>query len=140
MFQPIPALKQCVPYTPNFKTKSVLKMKLTKVTSPCTTTRVQDIIALKLVFLASFDTIGNMSRTYTIRTDPSIIPVQHVHRKVHIKYQEQIECTLNEMVEKGVIVPVSLPTEWVSFLTYPHMPDGILCICLYPKDLNKAIV
>ena len=44
------------------------------------------------------------------------------------------------MVNKGMITPVSQPTEWVSFLTYPHKPDGTLCICLNPKDLNKAIV
>ena len=44
------------------------------------------------------------------------------------------------MVDKGVIAPVSQLTEWVSLLTYPHKPDGSLHICLYPKDLNKAIV
>ena len=44
------------------------------------------------------------------------------------------------MVEKGVIAAVSQPTEWVSSLTYPHKPDGTLCICLNSKDLNKAIV
>ena len=43
------------------------------------------------------------------------------------------------MVEKGVIVPVSNSTEWVSSLTYPCKPDGTPCICLNPKDLNKAI-
>ena len=81
-----------------------------------------------------------MSGTYTIRTDPSITPVQHACRKVPIKYMEQIEFTLDEMVKKGVIVPVSQPTEWVSSLTYPCKPDGTLCICLNPKDLNKARV
>ena len=44
------------------------------------------------------------------------------------------------MVSKGVIVPVSQPTKWVSSLTYPCKPDGSLCICLDPKNLNKAIV
>ena len=77
---------------------------------------------------------------YTIRTDPSILPVQHAQWKVHIEYQEQIECTLNDMVNKGVIAPVSQPTEQISSLTYPHKPDGTLQICLNPKDLNRAIV
>ena len=57
-----------------------------------------------------------------------------------IEYQEQIECTLDDMVTKGVIVPVFQPTEWVSSLTYPCKPDGSLHICLDPKDLKKAIV
>ena len=37
-------------------------------------------------------------------------------------------------------MPASQPTEWVSSLMYPHRPDGSLCICLDPKDLNEAIV
>ena len=84
---------------------------------------VHDIIILKWAFLASFNTIGNMSGTYTIRTDPSTTPVQHAHRKIPIEYQEQIEHTLNEMVKKGVMPSVSQPTEWVSPLTYPYKHD-----------------
>ena len=80
-----------------------------------------------------------MSRTYTIRTNPAITPLHH-QWKIPIEYWEQIECTLNNMVDKSVIAPVSQLTEWVTSLTYPHKPDGTLCICLNPKDLNKAIV
>ena len=134
-----PNIKPC-PHKPIIPTKSAFKAKLTKVTSPCSPSVVQDIIALKQAFPGSLDTIGNKSRTYIIRTDPSITPVQHAQRKVPIKYWEQIEHTLDEMVEKGVIVPVSQPTEWVSSLTYPCKPDGTLLICLNPKDLNMAIV
>ena len=128
------------PHKPIIPTKLALKAKSTKVTSPCSPFMVQDIIALKWAFPGSFDTIGNMSRTYTIRTDPSVPLVQHAWRKVPMEYWEQIECTLNEMVEKGVIVPVSQPTKWVSLLSYPCKADGTLHICLNPKDLNKAIV
>ena len=110
------------------------------VTSPHTTAQVWDIIALKQAFSNSFDTIGNMTRTYTIRTDPSFPPVQHARLKATTKYKDQIEKALDEMVLKGVIAPVSRPTPWVSSLTYPHKPDGSLSICLDPKDLNKAIV
>ena len=94
---------------------------------------------LKGAFPDSFDTIGNMPGTYTIRTDPAFPPVQHARHKVPIEYREQIEKVLDEMVLKGVITPVSKPTAWVSSLTYPHKPDDSLCICLNPKDLNKPI-
>ena len=47
---------------------------------------------------------------------------------------------LNDMVTQEVIAPASWPTEWVSPLIYPPKPDSFLCICLNPKDLNKAIV
>ena len=109
-------------------------------TSPCYTPQVWDIIVLKQVFPNSFDTIGNMPRTYTIRTNRVFPPLQHTWQKVPIEYHEQIEKALNEMVFKGVITPVSRPTAWVSLLTYPHRPDGSLHICLNPKDLNKAMV
>ena len=47
---------------------------------------------------------------------------------------------LDGMVTTGIIAPVSQPTEWVSSLAYHCKPDGTLCICLDPKDHNKAIV
>ena len=97
----------------------------------------RDIVALKCTSPSS---IGNMPKSYTIRTDPNKALVQHARRKVPIDYQEQIECNFNDMVTKGVVVPVSQPAKWASSLTYPHKPDGLLCICLDPKDLNKAIV
>ena len=109
-------------------------------TSPCSTTQVWDIIALKRAIPDSFDTIDNMPGTYVIRTDPAIPPVQHARQKVPIEYREQIENALDEMVLKGIIAPVLRPTARVSFLTYPHKPDGSLHICLDPKDLHKAIV
>ena len=109
-------------------------------TSTHTTDQVWDIIALKRDFPDSCDTIGKMARTYTIRTNPSIPPVQHARHKVPIEYKEQIEKSLDKMVLKGMITSVSRPTTWVSLLTYPHKPDGSLHICLDHKDLNKAMV
>ena len=105
-----------------------------------TTDHVCDIITLKQSFPQSFDRVGSLPGTYTIRTDPSISPVQHARHKVPIEYKEPIEATLEEMVDLGIITSVSEPTEWVSSLTYPRKPNGSLCICLDPRDLNKAII
>ena len=68
--------------------KSALKAQLTKVTTPCSTSMVWDIMVLKQAFPNSFNTIGNMSWTYTIRTDPSVLPIQHAQCKVPIEYRE----------------------------------------------------
>ena len=81
-----------------------------------------------------------MPSTYTIWTNTSVPPILHAHEKVLTEYPEQIEQTLNYLVTQGVIAPVSVPTKWVSSLTYLCKPDGSLHICLNPKDLNKAIV
>ena len=124
-------------------TKSILhcpEVQSPPVTPPHNISQVWDIMVLKRAFPDSFDTIGNMPGTYTIRTDPSVPPVQHARQKVPIEYRDQIEKALDDMVLKGVIAPVTKPTTWVSSLTYPRKPDGSLRICLDPKDLNKAIV
>ena len=78
-----------------------------------------------------------MPGVYTIHLDPSFPPVQHVSRKVPT---EEIKKLLQDMIDQGIITPVSEPMEWVSSFTYPQKPDGSLYICLDPKDLNKAII
>ena len=80
-----------------------------------------------------------MSSTYTIRTDLSFPPVQHTQRKVPIEYQEQIKNTLNDMVNKGVVTPVSQLLNQYHPL-HTSKSDGTICICLDPKDLNKTTV
>ena len=57
-----------------------------------------------------------------------------------IEYHEQIEKTLQDMVYLKIITPETKPVEWVSSLTYPGKPDGTLCICLDPHNLNRAII
>ena len=44
------------------------------------------------------------------------------------------------MEDLKIITPVTVLTEWVSLITYSQKPDGTLCICLDPRDLNKAII
>ena len=78
-----------------------------------------NIITLKQTFPQSFDQVGSLAGTYTICTDPSIPPVQHAHCKVPIEYKKLIETALQEMVDLGIIISVTEPTEWVSSLTYP---------------------
>ena len=81
-----------------------------------------------------------MPGVYTICLDPSVPPVQHTRCKVPIECRDAIEKLLQEMVDQGIITPVTEPIKWVSSLTYPQKPDGSLCICLDPKDLSKAII
>ena len=94
-------------------TKSILccpEVQSPLVTSPHNISQVWDIMVLKRAFPDSFDTIGNIPSTYTIRTDPSVPLVQHARQKVPIEYSDQIEQALDYMVLKGVIAPVSKPT------------------------------
>ena len=95
---------------------------------------------LQALFPNSFNCIGDMSGEYNIKTDPTVLPVQHGRWKVPIEYKEEIEKELGEMVYQGIITKQTEPTPWVSSLTYPKKANGKLRICLDPKDLNKAII
>ena len=66
--------------------------------------------------------------------------MQHARSNIPIECREAIEKLLQDMADYVIITPVTEPTEWVSSLTYPQKPDGSVCICLDPKDLNKAII
>ena len=95
---------------------------------------------LQALFDNSFDCIGDMQAEYDIKTDPTVPPVQHGRQKVPIKYKEEIEKELVEMVWQRIITKQTEPTPWVSSLMYPKKANGKLRICLDPKDLNKAII
>ena len=76
-----------------------------------------------------------MSGEYDIKTDLTVLPVQHGRCKVSIEYKDEIEKELGEIIAKQ-----TEPTPWVSLLTYPKKANGKLRIFLDPKDLNKAII
>ena len=106
---PPPGITKSIPHHPEVQSPQV--------TSPHNVAQVWDIMVLKRAFPDSFDTIGNMSGNYTIRTDPTVPTVQHARWKVPIEYRDQIEKALDDMV---------------SLLTYPGKPDGSLHMCLNP--------
>ena len=39
----------------------------------------------------------------------------------------------------GVITHIDQPTDWVSSITYVQKANGELHLCLYLRDLNRAI-
>ena len=61
---------------------------------------------LQALFPNSFDSIGDMHGEYDIKTAPTIPPVQHGRRKLPIKYKEEIEKELAEMVLIGTKIPL----------------------------------
>ena len=51
----------------------------------------KDITTLMEAFPRSFDIVSNMHCQYTIRTDPSVKPMQNACHKVPIELGEKIE-------------------------------------------------
>ena len=129
--QPKPALKT--------STSSGPEHSLTEATNPSIAVA-QDIVALKQAFPHSFDTIGNMPCTATIRTNPSVPLVQHVQREGTHRVPRADRMNTQQHGHLRSHSPCIWAYQVGIFLAYPHKPDGSLHISLNPKDLNKTIM
>ena len=83
-------------------------------------------------------------KPYHINLDPDAQPVIHVPRAVPVHLQSMYKEELNNMVELGVLIPVSEPTDWVNSIVLSKTTTDRgevtkIRVCLDPRDLNKAI-
>ena len=66
-------------------------------------------------------------------------PVVHSARRVPHSLKKQLKQTLDANVKSGVLRKVDQPTDWVNNLVVVEKTNGLLRLCLDPKDLNNAI-
>ena len=76
---------------------------------------------------------------YTMQLKPEVQPVVHAARKVTVALREKVKAELDKMEKLNVISKVDEPTKWVHSMVVVPKPNGAVRICLYPRDLNKAI-
>ena len=53
--------------------------------------------------------------------------------------KDKLKTELNRMVSLGIIEKVDKPTDWVNSIVIVEKSNGDICICLDPKDLNRAV-
>lgn len=75
----------------------------------------------------------------TLKIDESVQPKVLPCRKIPLAIEDAVKVELDRLVEKGVLVPVTEPTEWVSQMAVVHKPNGKLRICIDPQPLNAAL-
>ena len=75
----------------------------------------------------------------TLRIDQNAQPKVLPCRKIPLAIEESVKEELDRLVEKGVLVPVTAPTVWVSQMAVAHKPSGTLRICIDPQPLNAAL-
>ena len=85
------------------------------------------------------DELGTLPMNYRMRIDTSINPIVKPARKIPQAMEKKVTDELENMVEKGVIVKETEPTEWVSQMVATNKKSGEVRICLDPRDLNKAL-
>ena len=54
--------------------------------------------------------------------------------------QRRCHTELNNLVERGVLIPVTEPTQWVSQMAVVRKSNGKLRICIDPQPLNEALM
>ena len=65
--------------------------------------------------------------------------MQHAPRRVPVALRDRLKENLDDMVQQGIIAPVTKPTPWFSSMVVVPKKNGALRISLDPKDLNTAI-
>ena len=83
--------------------------------------------------------MGKFPGKYHITVKPDAKPVIHAPQKCPITMRMHIYAELDCLEHLGIIWKVDEPTNWVSSLAFAWKPNGKLCVCLDPRDLNRAI-
>ena len=83
-------------------------------------------------------------KPYHINLYPDTQPVIHEPRAVPVHLQGMYKEERYNMVELGVLIPVSEPTDWVNSIVLSETTNDRgevtrIRVCLDPRDLNKAI-
>ena len=85
-----------------------------------------------------FHGLGTLPGYVHLQTNPEVAPVQHTPRKMPVALKKEVKAKLDEMEKRGIIAPVTEPTDWISSMVVVKK-GAKLCICLSPSDLNKAL-
>ena len=75
----------------------------------------------------------------TIKLKSGYKPCVNPCRRIPLALEGEVKAELSRMTDKGVIVPVVEPTEFVSNIVTARKSNGKMRICLDPTHLNKAI-
>ena len=76
---------------------------------------------------------------YCIPIDNAHQPEQHASKRLPVAIRDKLKQTLEHLTQQGIITPVAEPADWISSMVVVTKKNGMLRICLDPKDLNRAI-
>jgi transposase InsO family protein len=91
-------------------------------------------------FAPLFKGLGRMNDPYAIKLNPDVRPFAlTVPRAVPVPLQSKVKAKLDDMLQQGVISPVSVPTEWCAAMVVVPKRSGEVRICVDLTGLNKAV-
>ena len=71
--------------------------------------------------------------------DPEVKPRTLPSRRIPVALHDQVKSEIEVLQQRGILVPVERPTEWVSQMTVVRKPNEKLRICIDPQPLNVAL-
>ena len=86
-----------------------------------------------------FEGDGQLQEKLHLEVGKSVPPVVQSVRKVLFALKETLKEELHRLVKKGILVPVNVPTDWVSSMVVATRRNGKIRLCIDPKTLNKAL-
>ena len=75
-----------------------------------------------------FKSLGCLGNEYHIEVDNSVVPVQHVPRRVPVVIKETLKQKLAEFTKQGIITKVEEPTPWISNMVAIMKPGKLDCV------------
>ena len=91
-----------------------------------------------LIHLVAKD-LGDLGEV-KLKIDKNATPKALPARNIPIAIKEQVKAELDILEERGIIVPVSDPTEWVNQMAVVRKSTGKIRICIDPQPLNKVLI
>ena len=102
--------------------------------------------ALGLVTINSENFIRQVTRDLgdlgevKLKIDKNASPKALLAWNIPIAIKDQVKAELDNLQERGIIVPVTEPTEWVNQMAVVRKGNGKIRICIDPQPLNKALI
>jgi hypothetical protein len=87
--------------------------------------------------------LGKLPVEHTIKLSTgsnAVDPVISAAGRLPFRLEETVRKKLDRMVDDGIIIPVSEPTDWVSRMLVVSKSDGDVRIVLGPSNLNKTVL
>ncbi|XP_032791650.1 uncharacterized protein K02A2.6-like [Daphnia magna] len=94
-------------------------------------------------FFDVFTGLGKLPVEHTIKLSTgsnAVDPVISAAGRLPFRLEETVRKKLDRMVDDGIIIPVSEPTDWVSRMLVVSKADGDVRIVLDHSNLNKAVL
>lgn len=74
-----------------------------------------------------------------LRLKPDADPVIRPARTLPEAIKEKVRVELDEMVRRGILAKVDIPTDWVNQMAVTEKKSGKIRICIDPKHLNDCL-